>query len=542
VLVSGVPIRDAVPLLHAEALRRYRAHQPQISILEFFDRLPWTKNAAPWTAWRAFLAAVFAEPMTREERRVFDSCTGGRKPPLNQVTEAYAICGRRARKSAIGAVIATYLGCYRDYREYLAPGEFARGLIMSKDKDDAGQIYTYARAIMSDPALAHLLLKDPSGEDMKLTNQVEFKIRAIGLTGGRSRAVFFAGLDEFAFWPSRESANPAEDVVKGIRPAMSNIPHALLLGMSTRYSKRGMLYDQYERYYGKDDEVFVWSADSLTMHNSPTMVAFIRSEYDKDEIGAETEYGTQWRTDVRTFLTPEAIDAVTVSERYEVAPPRRAPEDDKIPYFCFVDTSGGVSDAYALAIAHWDLARGIAVLDHLSAWEPDPETGLFSTTEATKDHAITVKRYGITYVTGDHYAGNWPRERWKDESLQYEVTKRDRTKIYRDALPIITAAQCELLDHKILKNQLKDLERRISPKGIPTITHPPGGHDDYANAACGAIMLAYDWGKNATPQKGEKRYKDTHDLIAEKEQEMIAEVTRSREGFTSPWTGLWDNE
>jgi hypothetical protein len=440
-------------------------------------------------------------------------------------------------------VIAAYLGAYRDFGPYLAPGEYARALIMSKDKDDAGQIYTYTRAIFSDPSLSHLLEKVPSSEDMRLVNRVEFKIRAIGMTGGRSRSVFFAGLDEFAFWPARESATPAEDVVKGIRPAMSNMPGSMLLGMSTRYAKRGMLYEQYEAHYGKDDEVLIWAADSLTMHNSPTMVAFIREQRDDDPIGAETEYGDKWRTDVRTFLTPEAIRAVTIRNRYEIPPPSYKPEDEQVRFWCFVDTSGGAADAYTMAVAHYDKATRKAVLDCLRGFEPDADTGSFSTTQATKEHAATVRSYRINFVTGDHYAGNWPRERWQDEKMEYEVSKVDKTKVYRDALPIITSGECELLDHPVLIHQLRELERRLTPKGQTIITHPPGGHDDYANAACGALRLAYEWGKHASNIPGEKRYKDMFELEREREQEAIQDVTvRDRESLTSPWTSMWNQE
>jgi hypothetical protein len=534
-MIANVPLTDAAPIIYREIARRRNS----ITILQYFDRLNWVRNAAPWTAWRAFLAAIFGLPMSQEERRLFDRCCGGRRPPEGQVGEAYAICGRRARKSAVAAIIATYLGCYRDHRPHLAPGEYARALIMSKDKDDANQIYTYARAIMADRMMTHLLENNPREDDMRLTNQVEFKIRAISLTGGRSRAIFFAGLDEFAFWPMRESATPAEDVVKGIRPAMSNVPNSMLLGLSTRYSKRGMLYEMYEQHYGKDDDILIWAADSLTMHDSPVMRAFIRQQYEEDPIGADTEYGDRWRTDVRTFLTPEAINAVIPEGRLELPPPRREPTEDKDRYFCFVDTSGGAADAYTMAVSHWDHARKKAVLDCLRGFEPDPETGTFSTTEATKDHALTVRSYGVTFVTGDRYAGNWPRERWQDEKMQYEVSKRDKTKIYRDALPLITAAECELLDHPLLKHQLKELERRVSPKGLPVITHPPGGHDDYANAVCGAITLAYEWGKNLPMIKGEKRYKDTWDLQQEQEKEAIDEITRRENRAVYPLEGLW---
>jgi hypothetical protein len=47
------------------------------------------------------------------------------------------------------------------------------------------------------------------------------------------------------------------------------------------------------------------------------------------------------------------------------------------------------------------------------------------------------------------------------------------------------SAVIELLDHPRLTAQLRSLERRTSRGGRDSIDHPPGGHDDLANAVAG---------------------------------------------------------
>ncbi len=47
-----------------------------------------------------------------------------------------------------------------------------------------------------------------------------------------------------------------------------------------------------------------------------------------------------------------------------------------------------------------------------------------------------------------------------------------------------------LLDHPRLVRQLASLERRTGPSGRDIINHPPNQHDDVANAAAGALLLA----------------------------------------------------
>ena len=55
---------------------------------------------------------------------------------------------------------------------------------------------------------------------------------------------------------------------------------------------------------------------------------------------------------------------------------------------------------------------------------------------------------------------------------------------------MINSGQVELLDHPRLFAQLCRLERRTARSGRDTIDHAPGAHDDLANAAAGALVIA----------------------------------------------------
>jgi hypothetical protein len=84
---------------------------------------PWFRDKATWAGWRTFLAALFGLPMTPEQLAFYREQTGRAEAPAGEVSEAWLICGRRAGKSFILALIAVYLACFRDYRPYLQPGE-----------------------------------------------------------------------------------------------------------------------------------------------------------------------------------------------------------------------------------------------------------------------------------------------------------------------------------------------------------------------------------------------------------------------------------
>jgi hypothetical protein len=55
---------------------------------------------------------------------------------------------------------------------------------------------------------------------------------------------------------------------------------------------------------------------------------------------------------------------------------------------------------------------------------------------------------------------------------------------------LLNSARIELLALPRLVAQLCGLERRTAREGRGSIDHAPGGHDDIANSAMGALLLA----------------------------------------------------
>jgi len=103
---------------------------------------------------------------------------------------------------------------------------------------------------------------------------------------------------------------------------------------------------------------------------------------------------------------------------------------------------------------------------------------------------IQVKRYKVREVTGDQYAGDWVRERFKVHGITYRPSNLTRSEIYLEFLPLLNSSTLELLDNTRLVSQLTGLERRVSPNGRDVIDHRQGEHDDVANAAAGALVAS----------------------------------------------------
>jgi hypothetical protein len=254
----------------------------------------------------------------------------------------------------------------------------------------------------------------------------------------------------------------------------------MLLCASSPYARRGALWDAHRKHYAKDnDPVLVWQADTRTMN--PTVSQTVIDEAtERDPASAAAEYGAQFRTDVESYIAREAVEACVALGVRERAPL------ENIDYVAFVDPSGGSADSMTLAIAHKE--NDVVILDAVRERRPP-----FSPEDVTQEFAALCKAYRLSKVTGDRYAGEWPRERFAVHGIEYEPAAKSKSDLYRDMLPSINSRKLDLLDNDRLVAQLCNLERRTARGGKDSIDHAPGGHDDLCNAAAGAVAaLAAD--------------------------------------------------
>jgi hypothetical protein len=172
------------------------------------------------------------------------------------------------------------------------------------------------------------------------------------------------------------------------------------------------------------------------------------------------------------------VETSIVPGRYEL------PAVTGTNYTAFVDPSGGSSDSMTIAVAHRDKGDRL-ILDAIRERRPP-----FSPAAVVEEFAALLKTYRLSRIVGDRYGGEWPRERFREHGITYETSERTKSEIYLESLPRLNGAQIELLDNPRLANQIIGLERRTARGGKDSIDHGPGAHDDVANSALGALVLA----------------------------------------------------
>lgn len=426
-----------------------------MTLLEFMSLFAEFQHAS-WKTWRAVLSRL-----------------------TPAVREFYAIVGRGAGKSRIVALLA----CFFASREYpRVPGEYVYIGIFAPDRKQASVTFRYVTGLLrSVPALAALIVSE-SKDSITLTTGIIIEVITASVAAPRGRAYCLVIVEEAAFLPTDASANPDVELLRSVRPALARVSGSLLVVVSSPYARKGIIWAAWQKYHGKSDSD-VLLVQASTRELNPTFDArAIAKAYEEDPASAAAEFGGLFRTDVESFISREAIDAVVVLGRIELA------RLGGVTYQGFADFAGGGSatgDSAVLAIAHGDRrdSRTIAVLDVVREVRPP-----FSPEQVCADFAATLQGYGIREIRADRWAGQFPVEQMRKHGIQVAPSENSKSEIYRDVLPVINSGTCELLDHSRLIAQLLGLERRTARGGRDSIDHAPGGHDDVINAAAGALV------------------------------------------------------
>jgi hypothetical protein len=439
------------------------------------------KDRSTWAPWFAFLRAMFGLSLTAEDLAVYRECTGRAEAPDGPAREGWLACGRRAGKSRILALIAVFLACFCDWADRLSLGERGTLLIVATDRRQARVIFDYIRGFLGAVPSLEALITRETQELIELSNGIAIEVATASFRTIRGRTLIAALFDEAAFWRSDDSANPDIEILQAVRPSLATTG-GLLLVASSPYAKRGILWRAFSRYHGKDGPILVWRAPTLRMN--PTVPQSVIGEaYEADPAAAAAEYGAEFRNDLEAFVSREAVELVTLKGVREIPP------QPGLRYVGFVDAAGGSGqDSMTCAVAHYDLKDRICVLDAVREVKPP-----FSPESVVGDFSELLKAYGVSRAQSDKWGGAFVTESFQRNGIRLEPAERTKSEFYVELLPMINSGLCRLLDTERdrLLTQFASLERRVGRgTGRDSIDHPPGGHDDLANAAAGALVSA----------------------------------------------------
>jgi hypothetical protein len=432
-----------------------------------------------WATWRVLLIAAMGEKLTDAERAVFEKITGRPHEPGQRVSELEAVVGRRGGKTRALAVLATYISGLCDHTDVLAPGEDGVMLCLAQDQRVAKKILDFCEEDFARSPILRQLIVGRTQDAIELKRNIRIEVRPASFRKLRGPTYIGVIGDEVAFWYTEENfVNPDVEIIAAIKPGLLTT-HGPLVIASSPYAKRGVLWNDYRKHYGADGAPSVLVAKGTTRDFNPTIdAAEIERLLEEDRPRNTAEYLAEFRSDLEAYVSLDAVEACVSTGVRERGPLSNT------AYAAFTDPSGGSADSFTLAVGHLEAAKERVVIDCVREVRPP-----FSPEGVVSDFCTLLKSYNVNSVTGDRYAGEWPREQFSKYGVLYEPSAKPKSDLYLDLLPSINSRRVDLLDHPRTNNQIVGLERRVARSGKDSIDHPPGAHDDLANVVAGVTSF-----------------------------------------------------
>ncbi len=430
------------------------------------------QNLAPWRAWLAFGRAVYGLPLERADLELYQRCTGRAAPREGGTHEAVAVVGRQAGKTRFASALVAYEAAMRPP---VRDGHLYALLLAQDHRAAVRTAFAYLCAIFDASEALRGLVVARTTDTLELENGVRVAAYPCRPAAIRGLRACVAVADELAYFRSSEMLPQDAEMLRALRPTLATTGGRLVI-LSSPYGQSGALWELHRRHFGRNDApVLVWQASAPVMHSDLPADYLARMEQDDPEAYRSEVLG-EFRAGLSTLLDPEAIAACVVAGRRELPPVTG------LRYEAFADPSGGRADAFTVGIGHRDGER--AVVDVLRAWRAP-----FNPSGVVAEAAALLRDYRVSRVTGDRFAGEWPREACRAHGITYEVARLPKSDLYLALVAHVNAGRLELVDDADLLRELRGLERRRGPSGRDRVDHRPGSHDDRANAVAGLADL-----------------------------------------------------
>ena len=314
-----------------------------------------------------------------------------------QQTTLVLVCGRRGTKTTVTSMIGGYeiyrmLQHYHPQKYYgVMPDDIISMTCLSTSEENAKILYDRAAGNLErSPFFKDFMDKSPNKTELTLRSSrdqeefgkkskkfsVQFTADACSARGLRGPNNIFVALDEVAHFFKEGSGKATSDksdkaVYEAVTPSLAMFKHpdespaGRIILISSPADKSGLLWDEYQRSFDPElgSDVLMIQLPSWEM-NPKIPSSFLRSQYNKNAVVFDTEYGSNFSDRLSGWLDDPSILRRCVDESWQM----RDSSSERMPFFLGGDV-GLKGDATSLAVVHveeTDMEEGglpIIVLD-----------------------------------------------------------------------------------------------------------------------------------------------------------------------------------
>jgi hypothetical protein len=443
-----------------------------LTILDFIRHVHVLNEQSISPAQRTCLKVIYGLPLEETELEIYRRATGRETYLPKEHNEATIIVGRRGGKTSR---IAAPIVCYEASRDHRLPkGEQAYVMLIARVKNQAQIAFRQIRHyLLNSPVLGREVVKVRQHE-IVLRNGITIACYPCSHIAVRGESVVAVICDEMAFWQHEETAaNPEEEVLAALRPAMATFPNAKLIKISTPYRKEGILWQEFQQRAELDH--LVWQLPSPEMN--PTLQPHILEKMRRrSEEKFRREFLAEFTDNIAGWIVPEVLDPCIIPGRSELPRVRNA------TYVAAVDPALKGND-FALAILHRQ-GEGPLVVDRVARWTGSKKAPL-GYEWVCEEIARLLKDYRINRVMGDQHCAVVISQHFLKLGIKYEECTfgtHTRAELFGNLKHLLIQRKVELLNEPTLLRQFRSLEERKTARGQIDIRPRSGTKDDLAVA------------------------------------------------------------
>jgi len=252
--------------------------------------------------------------------------------------------------------------------------------------------FRFIRAYLENSPLLSGRIRKVRRNEIDLANNITIGCYPCSYVAVRGISIVAAVCDELGFWWHEETAaNPDEEVLAALRPAMCTFPTPKLIKFSTPYRKDGVLSREFQQ---RAELSFpVWQLSTFEM-NPQVQPDRLIAERQRSEEQYRREYLAEFTDEITGWIVPEVLEPCVVRGRTEL------PRVENATYVAAVDPTF-VRNDFALAILH-RTSDGPLVVDRVARWAGTKKAPL-GYEWVCEEIVRILKEYGVNSVLGDQY-------------------------------------------------------------------------------------------------------------------------------------------